>query len=118
MQHTRYRRRKRGCINDIEVTGQVVAADDDRLDHPRIDESRHLPHASRDLRTDADRQVRDRPQPEGGELLTAEHGVGEIVEAQREQAGQPVATARARRPQNGAIRHGFRPGDILVDRHR
>jgi hypothetical protein len=62
VQHTGNGRRERRRIDDVEVAGRVVAADDDRLDDPQVDEGGHLPHPGAHHRADADRAKRHRPQ--------------------------------------------------------
>lgn len=141
-------------VNDVDVACRAVGADDDRLDHPQVDEGRDLPHACRHPRADTDRQKRQRPQRQCRPLAmaepgrqrrirlpahtgdddierdcqirhahpfavrTAEQGMGELVEAQGEHSGQPVAAAPPLRAQDGAVGHRFGPLGVLVDRHR
>ena len=51
-------------------------------------------------------------------VLAAEQRIGELVEAQREHAGQAMAAAQPLGSEDGAVGHRLRPGDVLLDRHR
>ncbi len=51
-------------------------------------------------------------------VLAPEQRVGELVEAQREHAGQSMTPLPLLGSEDGTVGHRLRPGDVLLDRHR